>query len=1462
MANNNNEGVDNSLDSPRDSGLEKSFVGKFVSGIFNSTPLSKWFGKESTSKSTVRRREDDEDEEYDPSYVFQPPTKRAKLPSDPQHNNYSGAHLFESPVTVHVASNNTNNVPAKVYGKFPEPVAGPSGVKSRKLFEKQNTASTNTISANSFENQEVVNGDNDSDSEDSTSGYSSVARLVSKQKSEDTSNREPEKITPKAKSLFTSTDDSNERTLFPQRSQQMNTSLSSRRPAFNASTFGSPNFVDRTLSTKRIMSSPFYSGHTIYGGASAYGRKFGKSTEDLNSTRLSVQIKPVNEKPTNENATLSKTARRILSTLEQYSTPISDAKKIPVTPRKQGLLSQHVGATPYLVRDRKRPSNKELQVPSVPDLLQMKQKQRLQNSTENVRKIATKSKSTLNDKEEYKLPTEEDNKQKHNNKMKSSVASVRQKSQPVEPVSEVKLPKVSLPITTLPKFDFVMMPPPNTSDTKKSQNESSKSPITTKSPVSTTVKPTPVMEKRTVENGKTSNYTFSEPLVILKESKAIKAINCFKFSEPLCKKQSTEDRSLTFKSGDKDVKSVSFKMKNNGENTNSVGIAKPVNQLLTGSVMDVLRRKNETPARLDKPKTTETWECPTCLVINASGKLICSACDEPKPETQFNKNKGFGDQFKMSSDKWECNSCMVRNNNSDKKCIACASSKPGEDKPTVQSSFGDKFKAPVDTWECDCCLIRNKNELDCCAACGTTKSITKPVVSGFGDKFKPPSDTWECSTCMIRNKQELDKCEACETPKPGAPAQKSINTSFLGNSVKSDQKICTSTSNITFTFGIKPEWECKTCMIKNKNELTKCAACEMPKESSESDKKGFGDAFKMKGGEWECTSCLVKNKSTADTCVCCGVAKAGSSSKKLSEITKSEEKKPVISFNFGIDKSPSTQFQFGIPTTKSEVKETTTVSAPPALVFGDAAKSSTVTSSFTFGINTQEKDAPVKSVAATESVTPTIVSSNPLLKPSEKLPEKAAPAGAGFKFGLDNPLSKSQVSSEGAVTSTSKTEAPVPPALSTSFTAKPAPMFQFKPPAINGDINKPLLFGSEANKSNSTVFGNDMNKSKETVFGTEMKKPQDSPLFGSGNKLKDSPFGNVSDANKPKETLFGNATDTSKPQAPMFGTVDASKPQGALFGTVTDANKQPQGALFGNVNDTNQPQDTLFGGDANKPKDALFGSKPTESTTVFSNTPPPTFNFNPKPIESAPAPAFPPPATTSQPAGSGIFKFGANASQNSGSVKRTLDDGAENNVNNGFGSVPKIPAFGAPQGFGSTKSKPFAFGSAEAAPKTTGFNFGQADKPNVANPSFNFGSSAPSASGSSGFSFSVPNTGFNFGATAKVENQPFNPPGNVFGAGGAGAKNGSFNFGTNPNNNNQKAVFSFGANQTNPPPSQPSFPTQNQPGFNFGGPAPLNTPAAGFNFTGAPPSFNFTDGNSAMTQPQRKIKKAFRRTHR
>ncbi|XP_063920307.1 nuclear pore complex protein Nup153-like [Zophobas morio] len=1615
MANNNNEGVDNSPDNSKDAGSEKSFVGKFMSGIFNSTPLSKWFGKDAASRSVIRRR--DEDEDYDASFSFQPPSKRVKLPPEAERNSYS-AHVFESPVAVHT-SNNVNNVSTKVYGKFPEPVPGPSGIKSRKLFERHNTSSTNTISTNSFEhNLEVINGDHDSDSGESTSGYSSAPKLVTKQKSEETSNKNTESVVPKARSLFTSsTDSSSGRTLFPDRSSQMNTSLSSRRPTFNASTFGSPNFVDRTLATKRIMNSPFYSGRTMYGGASAYGRRLGKSSEELNVVpRTSVQIKPVNEKLTNENTTLSKTARRILNTLEQYSTPISDAKKIPVSPRRPGLLSPYVGAAPYLTRDKKRALHKELQVPSIPDLLQMKQKERLQNSTETVRQIATKSKSSLN-KEDYKLRTDEDNKQKHSNKMKSSVASARPKVQSMESVSEVKLPKVSLPITTLPKFDFVLMPSGNSHETNQVIG-ASKSSNVTKSPVSTIAKRTIVVEKKETETKdtdkvKTNDYTFSEPLVISKDLKSVAAINCFKFSEPLCKKEAS-DVGMVFKSGDGSLKS-GLKVKNNGENVNFTGV-KPAGQLLTGSVMDVLGKKKEASSGV---RTVERkWECPTCLVRNASDKTKCVACDEPKPQTQLDKteSKGFGDQFKLSSDKWECTSCLVRNNNSETKCVACAAAKPGSQKPTVTSGFGDKFKPPASTWECTSCLIRNKNELEQCAACGTAKVAKGPAAASFGDKFKPSSDTWECGTCMIRNKNELDKCAACETARPGAKTASTQKPVTFTNS-----------SGTTFTFGIKQEWECKTCMIKNKNDLTKCAACESPKDSGSSMKTGFGDVFKMKSGEWECPSCMVKNKPTVNVCVCCGVTKPGGTSEKLAEICKNEEKKPVNSFNFGIDKSATTQFKFGVPSSTSDTKDSTVVSTAPTFVFTDASKSIAATpTTFTFGINTQEKVAPTQTVTSTSETTNS-VSTNPLLKPSEKLPEKAASAPVGFKFGLDNSLNKN-TSSETVVSSSGKTETSSVGTFSTSFvpTSMPPPTFQFKPAAVNGDINKPkeAVFGGDTAKAN--IFG-DLNKPKEAIFGTDKSKespfaklskptespfsgtaktadspfgttskPSDSPfgvpnksidspfgitskttdspfgatnkttdsLFGTTNKTTDSPFstpnktnespfgtttksdstfgttnkstvlqfGNVTKSTaspfgtvstKPTDSPFGGATKTtdspfaapnrpaespftatskpadspfapsSKPAESLFGTSnkhvdspfptpnksieslfgkpnkpadspfgtinkptnspfgnvpDTNKPKDSVFGAPPDANK-PQGSLFGNVNEATKPPEPRFGSDANKPKEIMFGAKPPENKNLFA---PPTttpFSFSTKPVESTSS-AFPAP----QPATGGIFKFGAEEAQ-----KRLNSDSADTNVN-GFGTAPKISAFGGPQTFGTTENKPFGFGSTDSTPKSSGFTFGQTEKPNAAGPVFNFGPGAQTAP-TGGFNFAVTNTGFSFGGAPKVESQPFNPPStNMFGPAGAGAKNGSFNFGTNANNNNQKAVFSFGANQTSQP-TQPSFPTQSQPGFNFvPSAAPLNMPGSSFNFTGAPPSFSFTDGNTNQTQPPRKIKKAIRRT--
>ncbi|RZB39328.1 hypothetical protein BDFB_011239 [Asbolus verrucosus] len=599
----------------------------------------------------------------------------------------------------------------------------------------------------------------------------------------------------------------------------------------------------------------------------------------------------------------------------------------------------------------------------------------------------------------------------------------------------------------------------------------------------------------------------------------------------------------------------------------------------------------------------------------------------------------------------------------------------------VTSNFGDKFKPSNDTWKCSTCMIRNKNDLNKSQACETLKvspkfTSTQKVVT-FGDKFKPPPETWECPTYMIRNKNELTECSACETVNPG-------------------QKAPSNSSGVTFTFGIAPSgWECTKCLIKNTPDAKTCVACGTLNDK-ELERRGFGEAFKVKESEWKC-SCFVKNKSEVDTCVYCEGPKSASTSKKLSEINK-EEKKPVISFNFGIDKSSPVQFKFGIPTTtkSEEVKEnnSVTVSAPtsaPTFTFGEVAKTAIVTSSsFSFGINTHEKVATVTIItSAIESITSTIVSSNPLLKPSEKLPEKAVPALVGFMFGPDNsssqkPDSQKQINKENMVTSTSKTEAPV--VFSGSFepvkAALPIPTFQFKPAAISGDISKP--------------------------------------------------------------------------------------------------------------------------------KD-LFGSKRAESGNLFSNLAlTPTFKFNVKPSEDSTVTTTD--AVQSQ---AGIFKFGTEISQSVVPIKKIFGETTENNVSNGFGSIAKAPAFASPQTFGTVETKSCMFGSNDSTPKNTSFSFSQPEKTATPNPVFNFGSGT-SSTPSAGFNFSSTNTSFNFGSAGKIESPPFNPtPTNVFGSTTTGAaKNGSFNFGTNSNNSNQKAIFSFGASQTN----TPSFGAQNPSGFNFGAP--------------------------------------------
>lgn len=925
----------------------------------------------------------------------------------------------------------------------------------------------------------------------------------------------------------------NTRSLFHERSftSRSNSSLSSRRPSFSASNFSSPTFIDRTLSTQRVLNSPFYNGRTIYGGASAYGRKLGRSSSELRSNlNNSVEVKPKNG-GNNESLMLSKTARRILDTLEQYTTPVNDAKKIPVVARRhvrqqEGLLSKFTGANPY-ARDVRAPSNTELHIPTVPELLKMKQQ--LQESTEAVREIATHSKSTLN-KEEYKLPVVvEEAASKHTSKIKTKVCTVRQKPTTNNEVTEaVKLPAVALPISTLPKFDFSVPPP------------------------------TPKQDKtEPPKTNPTTEYKFSDPIVITENIDNIIGANNFKFSEPIAINLLKNNFKVTDPSEFK-PKRV---QKNNGE-------IQPAAQLVSGSVMDVLFGKEgsakTTPTTnqlLEKFKPKEgTWECQSCMVRNEAEKTKCVACETAKvaPSATTTTNPLL-EKFKPAEGTWECPICMIRNKPDLTRCAACESPRtapPPKPQQPPQTTSLFNFTPNDQQWQCTKCKANNKKDTNTCSGCkaarftfgfGSTTTTTTPLL----EKFKPPEGTWECSMCMIRNKPDVTRCAACESPKTAPPPQTRTLFQIIPNDLqwqctkckannKKDTDTCSSckTAKITFGFGEqfkapKETWECSTCMVRNQKSAEKCIACESPNpEAAKKVNSGFGGQFTKKSSDWECPSCMVKNSTDKTKCVCCETAKPGVSDGL------DDKKSGYTKFSFGVDKQATSKFVFGIkPTTTQQQQQNNSNS----FVFGDTTKkpaTSVAQTTFSFGL-------PAKAT--------TTQAENKTEKPLEPPKPIATPSSL--------PSIPSNLFSTTTTTTTTKSES--------ATTIKP--LFQFSTTTTTTSETKPsnTIFGTTAPPKTFSFGGSTTTApTSKNETSDDAAPPAKMPAFSFGAKSADD---------KPKETASGSGGFSfgGENKAPTFqfnapATVAPPTQNGFSFGSAaaaagTNSNNQASGFSFGKV---------------------------------------------------------------------------------------------------------------------------------------------------------------------------------------------------------------------------------------------------------------------------------------------------------
>ncbi|XP_059544697.1 nuclear pore complex protein Nup153 isoform X4 [Myotis daubentonii] len=999
------------------------------------------------------------------------------------------------------------------------------------------------------------------------------------------------------------------------------------------------------------------------------------------------------------------------------------------------------------------------------------------------------------------------------------------------------LPNISLPITSssLPTFNF------------------SSSVITTSlSPISPAQSLTNKVQMTSPNNTNSPMFRFSSPIVKSTEADVLPPSSIgFTFSVPVAKTVELSGSSTVLEpitsSAAQDITAMNSRSCKKPDE-DSEGLFRPAKTLKEGSVLDVLKNPGFTSPKADSLAAISTTTSPVVYTRPAISSFSSSGI-------------GLGESLKAGSS-WQCDSCLLQNKVTDSKCIACQATKlPLRDtakqtgigtpsksvKPTLSASgtgFGDKFKPAIGTWDCDTCLVRNKPEAIKCVACETPKPgtgvkrvLTLPVASesavtvaassssctvttgtlGFADKFTKPKRSWECPVCCVPNNPEDNKCVSCMSEKPGSSVPAS-SSSTVPISVSSGG--CLGLDKFK-----KPEgsWDCEVCLVQNKADSTKCAACESARPGTKSEFKGFG--------------------------------------------TSSSSSNPA-----------SSSFKFGIPSSSSEPSQT--LPSTGNFKFGDQGgfkigmssdsgslnpmsegfKFSKPVGDFKFGVSSESKPEEVKKDSKNDNNFKFGLSSglsNPALAPfqfgmtnlgqqekKEELP-KASSTGFSFGTGVINPTpaaADTVVTSEnkssfsfGTVETKSSSVAPFPCKTSE---AKKEEMSATKGGFPFGNMEPAPLPSSSLFALGRTEEKQEPVTSTSLVFGkkADNEEPKCQPVFPFGNseQTKDESsskstfsFSVVKPSEKESEQpakatfAFGAQTSTTADQGgakTVFSFLNnnssnsstpATSAGGSIFGSSTSSSSAPASAfVFGQAN--NPVSSSAFGNPAESStsqQSLLFPQESKPATTSSSGTAVTPFVFGPG-------------ASSNNTATSG-FNFGATTTTSSSGCAYV------------FGTGPSAPS--ASPAFGANQTPTFGQSQGASQPNPPGF-----------------GSLSSSAALFSAGSQPAPPT---FGTVSSSSQPPVfgqQPSQSAFGSGTAPNSGSVFQFGSsttnfNFTNNSPSGVFKFGAN-----PSTPAAPAQPSGSGGF----PFNQPSAPFT-VGSNGKNMFSSSGTSVSG--RKIKTAVRR---
>ncbi|XP_038057670.1 nuclear pore complex protein Nup153-like isoform X2 [Patiria miniata] len=1203
--------------------------------------------------------------------------------------------------------------------------------------------------------------------------------------------------------------------------------ISTRRPAFNTSYFGTPRGSLRTSSVmESTTSSPFYPGKTTYGGASAQ-----RSTAAVKRSRSSPyevhlpikrSVRPRLAKPTDEGdmGITSNTAKRILDTLEKMSTPLSDAKRIPLSPsvtplaftasrapKLRGPSSPHrplglgskggvripgppvsglsIPHTVSIAPNRQPPipttatttTTREGQETVGTDTVTSRARSTLPSATTSIGFSFGQSApafTTLPPPPIARIETppsqtaplqRSSSGGKMKQKRNSSHYSANKEDKDDDVVEVIDLPNIPLPLKTLPSFSFgkPLEPPKSTAPS-----------------TSTSVAAPP-------STGRGFRFATSTPAVAATVPAAKMDSNHeFTFASPILRQTASTISAPEFETAEFPPQAFTFSLPKKPDVSPSVASSKPLNF------------NNPSSSSSNKSSSLAAASAPSFGASNT----VKSPSKEESQEEEEEEEQGFGIKPAKTLKSGSCLEVFG--------IVAptepAATTAPVTTSASVNDLFG-KFKSQPDAWSCDTCLLQNKAEDSACVACQSPRpapAAKSNVTTESGDnttvptsdllaKVTPPAGTWTCSVCLLQNKSDADKCVACESPNP-AEKQKSapLNNSLLDK------------------FRPPPGgWTCDACLVQNKADADKCISCTTPKPNAggsnptpfgntltnSTPKGGFGskmdtadsrdtnsktdnfmDKFKSPLVSWSCDTCLVQNKESADRCIACETPKPGSQP--------SLKTPPASAFKFGSQSTtPSSGAKldgitFGGTSNDSSFKfSTSKFTAPTSGGFSFGAPNKTSTSSESGGIqfglpkNGSATGFRIGSNADSETKTNSLTAADGVQFGSDT----SSKADGGFKFGAP------------AVTSTESKQDK--PAISSGFS-----------------FGAPSTTKSDSVPPNADPF-------KDTVPSTTS--------FGSGG-------------------LGANAVTTSTQETDS----KAEQKQGFMFGSSKDDTK---------VN---------FGSSVTEQSTFSFGGKaPTESAPK-----PTTFQFS--------ASANPPASTAQQAADKPAFNFGATPSAPEDAPKVV-------SVSSGFsfgGSAVNAVDTAQQQPHLNSVAPTFQFGKSSAGtdeagtgqpPLKKGVTFASPIEQETAsglNPSFGFGG-APSQAATQGSPFmfgatdnkvdapSKPNGGITFGtpiqSTAPTQSaEPF-----TFGAVTNNSKPGGFNFAASTNQSPAPASggFKFGAAAA----STAATPTrQNPPAYGgFGSTTSTsNTFASGF---GSQPATNSTPNMFVGQQPAQATAPAF-----